>query len=294
MCSTLTVRGALEVHSDRKSVRLTSPDLVAVSVADGQLWFHTEAGRLLPQALYRDESESRASFLGFCLFFVLDGEDAITEVRLSSIRAKHRIAIFRPKTNADFALCLLLYAIESLPLSKATLEGAARYLYASNPRTGLTRIIRKSCVRMICTSLYLFFDVTERPVMQCVPQIYVLYKETQRSSAGIVAETYFGVSDLSAMACVSLAINERPTRDGDLMGDIAVEVLNQACNVFYVPLGDDKWLSNDCHEPSTLTPAHQAAGVDAIPATPPRGRIDGDGDGDGGLGGREGGRERIG
>lgn len=276
MCSTLTVRGALEVHSDRKSVRLTSPDLVALSVADGQLWFHTETGRLLPQALYRDESENRASFLGFCLFFVLDGEDAITEVRLSSIRAKHRIAIFRPKTNADFALCLLLYAIESLPLSKATLEGAARYLYASNPRTGLTKIIRKSCVRMICTSLYLFFDVMDRPVLQCVPQIYMLYKETQRSNAGIVAETYFGVADLSAMACVSLAINDRPTLDGDLMGDIAVDVLNHACNVFYVPLGDDKWLSNDCHEPSVLASSHQVADTDTVPAIAPERGSNGD------------------
>lgn len=264
----------MEVHSDRKALRLMSPDLVGVSVSEGQLWFHTETGRLLPQALYRDDCESRASFLGFCLFFVLDGEDAITEMRLSSIRAKHRIAMFRPKNNSDFALCLLLYAIESLPLSKNTLEGLARYLYASNPRTGLTKIIRRSCVRMICTSLYLFFDVTDRPVLQCVPQIYVLYKETQRSNAGIVAETYFGVSDLSAMAYVSLAINDRPTRDGDLMGDVAAEVLNQACNVFYVPLGEDKWLSNDCHPPSILTAPDVTTDAITVTVHPEKGKTD--------------------
>lgn len=279
MCSTLTVRGALEVQSDRRTLRLASPDLVGVSVTEGQVWFHTQTGRLLPQALYRDECESRASFLGFCLFFVLDGEDAITEVRLSSVRARHRIAIFRPKNNADFALCLLLYAIESLPLSKNTLEGLARYLYGANPRTGLTKIIRKSCVRMICTSLYMFFDVTDPPVMQCVPQIYVLYKETQRSNAEVVAETYFGVSDLSAMAYVSLAINDRHTRDGDLLGDVAAEVLNQACNVFYVPLGADRWLSNDCHPPSTLVPPDLATGGHAS-SSPERGRRDDGNDND--------------
>lgn len=242
----------MEVHSDRRTVRLAPPEIVAVSTVEGQLWLHTPQGELIPVAHYRSDCECRASFLGFCLFFALDGEDALTELRLSSIRAKHRLAVFRPKNGVDFALCLILYAIESLPLSKRTLEELTDYLSLARPRTGLTKIIRRSCIQLICTSLYLFFDVTDARVMHCVPEICVLYKETQRANASLLAEAYFGATDLAAMSYVSLAINDRPTRDGDLVADLATEVLNLTCNVFYVPLPGDRWLSNDENPQQTL------------------------------------------
>lgn len=259
MSSTLMVRSGMEVHNDRQSVRLKSPEIVNVTVSDGQLWFHNESGQLVPHAQFRADSDCRTSFIGFCLFFILEGEDSLTEVRLSSIRAKHRLAVFRPKNNLDFTLCLILYAIESLPLSRQTLESLVGYLNNSKPRTGLTRMIRRSCIKLICTSLYLFFDVTDPRVIHCVPQICILYKETQRANATMLAETYFGVTDISSMSYVSLSITDRQTRDGDSIGDLATDVLNTACNVFYVPLGMNgggntvnRWLSNDRNPPHTL------------------------------------------
>nr|WEG69099.1 tegument protein UL7 [Mastomys natalensis cytomegalovirus 2]WEG69237.1 tegument protein UL7 [Mastomys natalensis cytomegalovirus 2]WEG69376.1 tegument protein UL7 [Mastomys natalensis cytomegalovirus 2]WEG69514.1 tegument protein UL7 [Mastomys natalensis cytomegalovirus 2]WEG69652.1 tegument protein UL7 [Mastomys natalensis cytomegalovirus 2] len=260
MSNTLMVRGAMEVHNDRKAVRIAAPEIVSISVSGNQLWFHTDTGQLIPHGQYRADADCRASFVGFCLFFVLDEEDALTELRLSSIRAKHRLAVFRPKNSVDFALCLILFSIESLPLSRQTLENLVGYLNNSHPRTGLTRMIRRSCIRLICISLYLFFDVTDTRVMQCVPQICVLYKETQRANATILAETYFGVSDISSMSFVSLALTDRHTRDGDTMADIATDVLNATCNIFYVPLGMkggttvNRWLSNDRNPQHKLFP----------------------------------------
>lgn len=239
------------MHSDRTRVRLTAPEVVSLTIADGQLWFHTESGQLVPCAQYKADTECKSSFLGFCLFFILDAEDTLTEVRISSVRARHRLAIFRPKSNTDFTMCMLLFAIESLPLSKHTLECLMAYLIDSNPRTGLTRMIRRSCVRLVCTSLYLFFDVTQPKVTHYVPQVCILYKETQRANASMLAQTYFGVKNISEMSLVSLCLTDRHTEDGDVMGDLAADVLNTVCNVFYAPIKIDggnvvtHWLSND-------------------------------------------------
>ncbi|AWV68023.1 M103 protein [Murid betaherpesvirus 1] len=260
MSSTLMVRGAMEVHNDRDYVRLLAPEIVSITVSDRQIWFHTESGELIPNAQYRADSDCRSSFLGFCLFFILDAEDALSELRLSSIRTKHRIAVFRPKTNTDFTLCMLLFAIESLPLSRQTLEHLVTFLTGTRPRTGLTRMICKSCIKLVCTSLYLFFDETDPRITRHVPEICMLYKETQRAQATMLAETYFGVQDITSMSLVSLTLTDRVTKDGDTVGDLAAEVLNTVCNVFYVPLGTNgsgvvtRWLSNDNNPKQRMYP----------------------------------------
>ncbi|AFX83416.1 B103 [Murid betaherpesvirus 8] len=255
MSNNLMVRGAMEVHNDRLKVRLISPEIVSITLVNGQMWLHTESGKIIPHLQYRTEVECKTSFVGFCLFFILEEEDGLSELRLTSIRARHRLAVFRPKTNTDFSLCLLLYAIESLPLSKQTLENIVCYLNDCNPRTGLAKMIRRSCVRLICASLYLFFDVQDTRITNRVSQVCLLYKETQRANASMIAETYFGKS-LPAMATlVSLSICDRRTKDGDLVGELATDVLNTTCNVFYIPVGLNgntvtQWLSNDktpCH-----------------------------------------------
>lgn len=267
----------MEVHNNRTTTKLAAPDVVGLTVTAGQLWFHTESGQVIQNSQYRTECECRANFVGFCLFFILEEEDALTELRLTSTRLRHRIAVFRPKNNTDFALCMILFAIESLPLSRPTLEKLVDLLRDINPRTGLTRMIRRSCIKLICLSLYLFFDVTEHQVTECVPQICLLYKETQRAGALVLAQTYFGVRDIASMSMVSLSLTDRVTKDGDLVGELAAEVLNTVCNVFYVPveLGNGgntvtRWLSND------QTPAHillseskRSAPGDRRPKLPP-------------------------
>lgn len=267
------VRGVMEIHNDRETLSLSSPEIVNVSIMNDRLWFHTEAGQIVPHEQYRSDCDCRPSFLGFSLMFILENEDALTELRLTSTRTKHRIAVFRPKNNLDFVLCLLLFSIETLPLSRKTLGNLMSYVSEMRPRSGLAKMIRMSCLRLICVSLYLFFDVNDDRIVCAVPKIYVLYRETQRSRALTIAETYFGVKDLDAMNYVTLSLSVRLTRDGASVGELILEVVNEACNVFYVPLGVsgcsvDRWLSND------PDPSRGAARRGREP--PPTATVDGD------------------
>ncbi|AAK57147.1 T103 [Tupaiid betaherpesvirus 1] len=251
----LLIRGLMEVHHDRRCVGALVPEIVDVSVTENRVWVHTETGQLVSTEEHRAECECNPSYMGFSLLFLLDTEDTLVDLKISNLRLKHRVGVVRPRTDRQFTLCVLLFAVEALPLTRQTLLGLSDYVTRLRVSTALDDMLKLSCLRLIASCLYLFFDVEDQQVVAAVPSVYILHRETRRSRARVVAQAFFR-TELSDMNLVSLATISRKTRDGRPVSDVVNEVIREECPAFYIPIHlasggrASHWLSNDVAAPS--------------------------------------------
>lgn len=270
MSNALMIRGLMELHNDRNDIYLMPPNVTDVTACDGRVILRSRENRMVTLEEHAAELDCDPSFLGFSGVFCLDTEDAITHVRISDVRLKHRVIVVRPKTRDDLLLCLLLFAVETLPLTRRTLlellevlgagappgrpEDEGRTAAAAATGSRISRTLRHSCLRLTYSSLYLFFDETAPEVMWHVPKIFVLHKETRRARAEVLADIYFRLRRFDRMMAMDLCFITRETREGGRVLDIVTDVANEECRAFYVPMAAEKgrtvtWLSNDVSSP---------------------------------------------
>lgn len=235
MCSVLLIRGVMEIHREKNSSAHATPlEIVDVNVAGDRVLFQTENGRLVSAAEYHLECKCKASFAGFSMFFTLECEDVLTHLKIHSIRLKHRIAMVQPERDADFALCMIMFAVECLPLGRATLLSLLEFLQHNIVVTrDLYSNIKDSCIKLLYSSLYLHFDVVPGDALKTVPKVFILHRETRRSRASVLSCAYFRVKKLGDLNSVNLNFVSRKTKDGrpvmkvlnDVLGDSTVSLL---------------------------------------------------------------------
>lgn len=247
----MMTRGLLEVHHNRRHAFLSSPDVVYVTLSGDRVLFHTETGQAISPEEYRTEREcGSSSFIGFTFAFILDHEDLLSHLKITNLRLKHRVGLYHPKTDREFALCVLVFAVESLPLSRSTLLSMRTYVSRLRPRQGLVTMIRETCLRLINSALFLFFDDTSSETLRGVPRPYMLHRESRRAAASVIARAFFK-TDLKDMSAINLSLCKKQTKEGRQITSLMAEVLNEAYVTFYVTLGLDcrgranKWLSNE-------------------------------------------------
>lgn len=247
MSNILLTRGLLEVSHDRNTVTLLDPSVADVALENGRLWFRLKCGRVVTASEYKQDCECRADYLGFSVIFVLENEDALTQVRIPAMRLRHRVAVTRPRTNLDMSVCLMLYAAECLPLTRGTILDMLSHLEGlPRPKTKLAYLMRESCRRLLNSGLYLYYD---DETADGVPRVYVLFRETQLARAHVIVETVFRTAQHLPPKTPGLDLVHRRTLDGINVRDLVREVLTEGCHSFYVPLTTDgtetTWLSNE-------------------------------------------------
>ncbi|AEV80456.1 tegument protein UL7 [Cercopithecine betaherpesvirus 5] len=234
----LMVRGVLEVHTDatRRNVMIMAPQIVDLNVKSDRLWVHTDHGMLCSISEYRSELELRPSFVGYSTMFLLENEDVMTHVKLSSMRLKHRCGIVSTKNLLHFALCTVLSCVENLTLTRKCLYDLLGYLKVTNVRDRFGRMLRNSCRKLICTSLYLFFDDRTPQILEMVPQAFILFQETRNSCVQTILRFWFRITRQEEAYKFTMRIIDRKTLFGTSVQVALVEVLNS--NFPSLPLQD--------------------------------------------------------
>lgn len=237
MSNALLLRGIMEIHHDRSAPAYVTPlEIVEVSVAGDRIVFQTENGRRVSAAEYNLECRCKPSFVGFSVFFTLDCEDALSHVRIHGIRLRHRVGILCPTRDTDFCLCMIMFAVECLPLTRHTLLSLAVFLeHQVTSRTGIYAALKESCLRLVYSSLYLHFDVATDLSMQRIPKVFVLHRETRRSRASVVSGAYFRVASIEEMNMINLNFVSRRTKEGRLVANILNDVIDDARRAFCAP-----------------------------------------------------------
>lgn len=255
MSDALMVRGMVEIRRDRDAASVVPLDVVGITVSGGRLVLHTERGTAMAVEEYRAEKECCSSYGGFAFTFALETEDALTALKITALRLKYRMAAVRPKTNTDFCLCVLIHAVETLPLTRHTLRGLVPFLERIRTNTPLPSAMRTSCLRLVHAAMYLFFDETGAGTLAHVPRVFVLHKEARRARATCV-RALFGPP--SRGDSVSLSFAARRTQDGRTVESVMNDVLAEEGRAFYVPIAMsegsrvDGWL---CNEPTSRSAA---------------------------------------
>lgn len=223
----------LEVRTDgERGTSLVNPDVTDVTVSGaGRLLFRTESGREMSAHEYRAERACNHAYYGFAFVFVLENEDTLKETKLVKSRLKHRVAVTRPTTDDDFALCLLLYVTECLPVSRVTLLAVLNYLQTTARGTSsFFGLVRRSCMVMTCSCLYLFFDVSSDVILTHVPKTYILHQQVRRSrldAASAAISGLLGSVVAPGDAFFSLSFATRQTRDGYGVRHVMHEVVSE-------------------------------------------------------------------
>ncbi|QQL09733.1 Ba140 [Baboon cytomegalovirus] len=224
----LMIRGVLEVHTDAtgSNAIITFPEVVDLSVKGDRLWVHTDHGMLCSIAEYRSELQLKPSFLGYSTVFLLENEDVMTHVKLPSMRLKHRCGIVMPHNLMHFTLCTILSCVENLTLTRKCLGDLLEYLKRTNVRDSFGKLLRSSCKKLICTTLYLFFDDRTPEIVENVPSAFVLFQESRHGLIATVMRFWFRITNQDDMYKFSMRLIERKTLYGTLVETAIVQVLN--------------------------------------------------------------------
>ncbi|AHB19571.1 tegument protein UL7 [Human betaherpesvirus 5] len=224
----LMIRGVLEVHTDftRQNVMIMEPQVLDFTVRGDKLWLHTEHGLLVSMAEYRSELLCTSAFLGYSAVFLLETEDAVTQVRLSDLRLKHRCGIVKADNLLHFALCTVISCVENCNLTRKCLHDLLQYLDAVNVRESFGRLLHHSARQLICSALYLLFEEKEPHIVQYVPATFVLFQQTRHTCLQLVARFFFRLTGQDEAHSFSLKLTERKTVDGWPVGLGLLDVLN--------------------------------------------------------------------
>ncbi|AKT72740.1 Cy140 [Cynomolgus cytomegalovirus] len=238
----LMVRGVLEVHTDETShnVIVTTPQIVDITVSNDRLWVHTDHGMLCSISEYRGEMSLKSSFVGYSTIFLLENEDAIKTVKLTSMRLKHRCGIVRTSNLMHFTLCTILSCVENLTLTRKCLLDLLGYLKVVNIRDQFGTLLRISCQKLICSTLYLFFDDKTPEIVQQVPKVFILFYESRQSFLHTILRFWFRITRQDESYKVTMKLMERQTLNGKLVEVALIEVLNS--NFPSLPLCDPNML----------------------------------------------------
>lgn len=233
----------MEIHREKNSPAHATPlEIVDVNVVGDRVLFQTENGRFVSAAEYHLECKCKASFVGFSVFFTLECEDALTHLRIHGIRLKHRIALVRPDRDADFALCMIMFAVECLPLGRVTLMSLLEFLKHNIVVTReLYSNIKDSCLKLLHSSLYLHFDVVSGEALKTIPKVFILHRETRRSRAAVISSAYFRARKLEDLNSINLNFVSRKTKEGrpvinvlnDVLGDSTIALPSPSVNARY-------------------------------------------------------------
>lgn len=203
----LTVRIILEIYKNCNSVILKKPNIIDVSIVDNNLWFHLENGTLLNASEYKFECERGLGFEGLSGIFLLDTEDAITEVHLTYFQLKHRIVHLKLKEKIDYILCGLIYALENLPLSQLTLKKLMIFIQdLPKSKSKISFILKNTCKKLIAVCQYIFYD--DKNIVN-IPPVIRLYYESKKAQANIINKAYFNKSSTTE----TLSLNTKKIRN---------------------------------------------------------------------------------
>lgn len=237
MSNIMMTRGVMEAYNDRGQVAARRPDLRNLTLMGRRLILETDSGKRISMAEYRMERQCNPTFAGFTAFLALDNEDALLYLKIQAIRLKHRVAIVSPSRDADFTLCVINFCLECLPLTRTTLIMLIAYLHNLRPRVPIFQVMKETCLRLVHSSLYLFFDIGCENTMRYIPQTYVLYKEARRSGADVVSQTVFLVDGVEGLRIADLNFASRHTRDGVAAMGVLTSVLDDTRGCLH-PLQD--------------------------------------------------------
>ncbi|QQL10249.1 Ja140 [Japanese cytomegalovirus] len=238
----LMVRGVLEVHTDETShnVIVTTPQVVDITVSNDRLWVHTDHGILCSISEYRAEMNLKPSFVGYSTIFLLENEDVVTTVKLTSMRLKHRCGIVRTRNLTHFTLCTILSCVENLTLTRKCLTDLLGYLKVVNVRDQFSQLLRYSCRKLICSTLYMFFDDKTPDIMEYVPKVFILFQESRQTFLQAISRFWFRITNQDDAYKVTLKLMDRKTLNDKSVEVALVEVLNS--NFPSLPLCDPNML----------------------------------------------------
>ncbi|AEV80797.1 tegument protein UL7 [Aotine betaherpesvirus 1] len=230
----LMIRGVLEVHcEDNVTVFCMQPEVMDITHQNNKLWVHTDHGTVVSMNEYHAECKCRSSWLGYSAVFLLENEDALSRVKLSAIRLKHRTAVLVPSTLKQFSLCVILSCVENVPLTRRCLQELLAYVQGLQATDRIDSMLQSSCRRLICSALYLFFDHPAEEIKPYVPKIFVLYMETRTSYVETIARLFLRLASLKDDEKTTLCLLNRLTLDEVPVSTALHDVLNESYPHFY-------------------------------------------------------------
>ncbi|AAM00740.1 tegument protein UL7 [Panine betaherpesvirus 2] len=224
----LMIRGVLEVRTDftKHNVMIMVPRVMDFTVKDDRLWVQTVQSPMLSMSEYRAELLHGTSFVGYSTVFLLETEDAITQLKLTDLRVKHRCGLVKPDNLMHFSLCTILSCVENCNLSRQCLFDLLSYLRMMNVRDSFGKLLQHSARRLICSALYLFFEEKDADVVEHVPATFMLYLQARHSCLEIVTRFFFRITRQDEDHVFSLKLTDRKTLDGWAVGLALLDVLN--------------------------------------------------------------------